>query len=167
MRTNIRTAQRMATAPETPLFRGAATSARTPRRLRPAERIGSRLIDRSIRLLEGPVQQEEQTIMISIRSERLNSRPTRHEAATHCYSLGQSVRLKRSFNTIQESREIYQITARLPPRGDSLQYRIRSEAERHERMATEDSLEPVRASRDDEDAALLKRTFGNGQRTKA
>jgi hypothetical protein len=105
--------------------------------------------------------------MISIRSERLNSRPTRREAATHRYSLGQSVRLKRSFNTIQQSHEIYQITARLPPRGDSLQYRIRSEAENHERMATEDSLEPVHASRDDEDAALLKRTFSNGQGTKA
>lgn len=104
--------------------------------------------------------------MITIRSERLNGRPTRREAATHRYSLGQSVRLKRSFNTIQESREIYQITARLPPRGGSLQYRIRSEAERHERMATEDSLDPVRA-RDDEGTALLERTFGNGQGTKA
>ncbi|WFP74972.1 hypothetical protein [Mesorhizobium sp. WSM4906] len=105
--------------------------------------------------------------MISTHPERLNSRLTRREAATHRYSLGQSVRLKSSFNTVQDSREIYQITARLPARGDSLQYRIRSEAERHERMATEDSLEPVRASRDDEGAALLKRTFGNGQGTKA
>ncbi|RWM33109.1 hypothetical protein [Mesorhizobium sp.] len=105
--------------------------------------------------------------MISIRSERPDSRLTRRESATHRYSLGQSVRLKRSFNTVQESREIYQITARLPPRGDSRQYRIRSEAERHERMATEDSLEPVHASRNDEGAVLLERTFGDGQGTKA
>ncbi|RRH96029.1 hypothetical protein EH240_23755 [Mesorhizobium tamadayense] len=105
--------------------------------------------------------------MISTRSERLNSRPMRREAATHRYSLGQSVRLKGSFNTIPKSREIYQITATLPPRGDVLQYRIRSDAESHERVATEDSLEPVRVARDDEDAALLKRTFGDGQGTKA
>ncbi|RUT97557.1 hypothetical protein EOD23_28510 [Mesorhizobium sp. USDA-HM6] len=105
--------------------------------------------------------------MIATRSERLNSRLARREPATHRYALGQSVRLKASFNTGPESREIYQITGRLPARGDSLQYRIRSETERHERMATEDNLEPVRVSRDDEDATLLKKTFGNGQGTKA
>jgi hypothetical protein len=105
--------------------------------------------------------------MIPARSEGGNNRPPRRETATHRYSLGQSVRLKRSFNTVQEPREIYRITARLPPRGDSLQYRIRSEAERHERMATEDSLEPVSASRGDEDAMLFESTFGNGQGAKA
>ncbi|MDX8501967.1 hypothetical protein RFM99_26590 [Mesorhizobium sp. VK4C] len=105
--------------------------------------------------------------MISTRSQRLNSRLARREPATHRYALGQSVRLKTSFNTVPKSSEIYQITGRLPARGDSLQYRIRSETERHERVATEDNLEPVRVSRNDEDATLLERTFGIGQGTKA
>ncbi|MDX8440630.1 hypothetical protein [Mesorhizobium australafricanum] len=105
--------------------------------------------------------------MITTRSGRLNSRHVSREPAIHRYALGQSVRLKASFNTVPQSGEIYQITGRLPARGDSLQYRIRSETERYERMATEDNIEPVRVSRDDEDAALLKRTFGNGQGTKA
>lgn len=98
---------------------------------------------------------------------RNGGRPTHHEAPTHLYALGQSVRLKGSFSTFPKSTEIYQITGRLPPRGDSLQYRIRSDGERYERMATEDSLEPVPILPDEEGETLLERTFGHGQGTKA
>jgi hypothetical protein len=98
---------------------------------------------------------------------RRNVRPTRHEAPTHLYALGQSVRLKGSFSTFPKPTEIYQVTGRLPPRGDSLQYRIRSDGERYERMATEDSLEPVASPLCGESSTLLERTFGHGQGTKA
>jgi hypothetical protein len=98
---------------------------------------------------------------------RRNVRPMHHEVSTHLYALGQSVRLKGSFGTLPKSIEIYHVTGRLPPRGDSLQYRIRSDGERYERMATEDSLEPVSVSPGEEGETLLERTFGHGQGTKA
>jgi hypothetical protein len=98
---------------------------------------------------------------------RRNIRPTHHDAPTHLYALGQSVRLKGSFSTFPKSTEIYHVTGRLPPRGDSLQYRIRSDSERYERVTTEDSLEPVPVPPDDESVTLLERTFGHGQGTKA
>jgi|SRR6185312_10310956 hypothetical protein len=93
-----------------------------------------------------------------------NARPARHEAPTHLYALGQAVRLKGSFSTFPKSAEIYQVTGKLPPRGGSLQYRIRSDSERYERVATEDSLEPAILP-DDEGSILLERTFGHGQGT--
>jgi hypothetical protein len=98
---------------------------------------------------------------------RRNVHSTRHEAPTHLYALGQSVRLKGSLGMFPKSTEIYHVTGRLPPRGDSLQYRIRSDGERYERMATEDSLEPVPVLPGDESETLLERTFGHGQGTKA
>src|SRR6185312_11079215 len=98
---------------------------------------------------------------------RRGARPTRREASAHLYGLGQSVRLKGTFGTFPKSAELYHITGMLPPQGDSLQYRIRSDDERYERVATEDSLEPVPALPDNESATLLKRTFGHGQGTKA
>jgi hypothetical protein len=98
---------------------------------------------------------------------RRNIRPAHREAPTHIYALGQSVRLKGSFGTFPKSTEIYHVTGRLPARGDSLQYRIRSDGERCERVTTEDSLEPVPVPPDDENATLLERTFGHGQGTKA
>jgi hypothetical protein len=39
--------------------------------------------------------------------------------------------------------EIYRITGLLPARDDSLQYRIRSDEERHERVVREDELEEM------------------------
>jgi len=105
--------------------------------------------------------------MTSTSFMRSNIRPMHHEAPTHLYALGQSVRLKGSFSTFPKSTEIYHVTGRLPARGDSLQYRIRGDSERYERVTTEDSLEPVPVPPDDESATLLERTFGRGQGTKA
>jgi hypothetical protein len=98
---------------------------------------------------------------------RRSTRPTRHEAATHLYVLGQTVRLKGGFGTFPNSAELYHVTAQLPPRGDSFQYRIRGDSERYERVATEDSLEPAPVLPGSQGTTLLERTFGHGQGTKA
>ena len=54
---------------------------------------------------------------------------------------------------------IYHITGTLPPRGEFPQYRIRSDGEPHERVTTQDNLEPVSISPADEGATLIDRTF--------
>lgn len=89
-----------------------------------------------------------------------NPRPIRREAATHLFAVGQAVRLKGGFGTFPQTAEIYRIRATLPARGDSLQYRIRSDGERHERVATQDSLEPVATSPSDI-ITLSERTFAH------
>lgn len=94
-----------------------------------------------------------------------NARPIRREAATHLFAIGQTVRLRNSFGTFPKTAEVYRITGTLPPRGDSPQYRIRNDDERHERVTTQDSLEPVRMTPAGDDAALMERTFGHGQGT--
>ncbi|PBB17459.1 hypothetical protein [Mesorhizobium sp. WSM4313] len=93
-----------------------------------------------------------------------NARPVRREAATHLFAVGQPVRLKGGFGTFPKTSEIYRITARLPPREDSAQYRIRNDGELHERVATQDSLEPVATSPGDT-ITLIERTFAHGKGT--
>lgn len=95
------------------------------------------------------------------------TRQPRREAATHLFEIGQAVHLKKSFASMGPADEVYLVTARLPPRGDSFQYRIRNEAERHERVTTQDSLEPVRQTRAEDGKTLIERTFGHGQGTEA
>jgi hypothetical protein len=63
--------------------------------------------------------------------------------AQHRYSVGQTVLLTQSFLLAASRGEVYTITAILPERDNSPQYRIRSDDERHERVTTEDALEPV------------------------
>jgi hypothetical protein len=94
-----------------------------------------------------------------------NARQIRREPSTHLFAVGQSVRLKGGFG--QTLADIYHITGTLPPRGNSPQYRIRNDEERHERVTTQDSLEPVPMSSAGENATLKERTFGNGQGTEA
>jgi hypothetical protein len=89
-----------------------------------------------------------------------NARPIRREDATHLFAVGQTVRLRSGFG---KTAEIYRITGTMPPRENSPQYRIRNDAERHERVTTQDSLEPVPLSPVSEDATLIERTFGHGQ----
>ena len=91
-----------------------------------------------------------------------NPRPIRSEAATHLFTTGQVVRMKGGFGLPSQSAAIYRITSTLPPRGSSLQYRIRSDAEHYERVTTQDSLELVRMS---PAGALIEGTFGEGQVT--
>ena len=88
--------------------------------------------------------------MSSLISPKRQTRPIRsgapvhREVATHLFSVGQTVRLRKAPGQYPTTGEIYRITATLPPQGNSPQYRIRSNDERHERVATQDSLERVR-----------------------
>ena len=82
----------------------------------------------------------------------------------HLFTVGQAVRIKGGFVRPALAADIYHITGILPPRGDSLQYRIRNDGERHERVTTQDSLEPVSIPLSG--SLLIERTFGHGQGTK-
>ena len=94
-----------------------------------------------------------------------NARPIRYEAATHLFTTGQIVRLKGGFGLQSQSADTYRITATLPPRGDSQQYRIRNDGEHYERVATQDSLEAVSIASAGPSGALIEGTFGAGQVT--
>ncbi|MBX5202773.1 hypothetical protein [Rhizobium sp. NZLR1] len=101
--------------------------------------------------------------MTATRIPQRNGRSIRREEATHIFKVGQTVRLKVRFLGVPSKLpDTYRITATLPLRGNVLQYRIRSDDERHERVATEDSLEPVNLSPAGSGATLIERTFGNG-----
>lgn len=65
--------------------------------------------------------------------------------ATHQFQLGQVVRLT---GGLWPSGNVYVITALLPPVGDVLQYRIRNEAEKFDRMAAQNHLELADAGAD-------------------
>lgn len=92
-------------------------------------------------------------------------RQQRREAETHKFAIGQRVCLKTGFGRAPVAAEIFQITATLPPRGNSLQYRIRNDDERHERVTTQDDL--VAFSTSPTGTSLIERTFGDGQGTEA
>jgi|SRR5437867_10035701 len=98
-------------------------------------------------------------------ARQAGARSIRPAAATHLFALGQAVRLRGNFGTFPKTAEVYRITGTLPPRGDSPQYRIRNDGERHERVTTQDSLAPVRPSQSGDGAILIERTFGHGQGT--
>ncbi|MBZ0164229.1 MAG: hypothetical protein K8H74_16130 [Notoacmeibacter sp.] len=91
-----------------------------------------------------------------------NTRPAGREPATHLFRVGQAVRLKAGFGRTSPAAGVFHITGTLPPQGDSPQYRVRNDAERHERVTTQDSLEAVETSRPSDDATLIERTFGHG-----
>jgi hypothetical protein len=89
---------------------------------------------------------------------RRTARPIRRQAATHRFVVGQTVMLRSSFGKFSTNAEVYRITGTLPPKEDSPQYRIRNDDERHERVATEDNLEPAGPSSGG--ATLIEKTFG-------
>jgi hypothetical protein len=62
---------------------------------------------------------------------------------THRFAVGQSVRLSDRRGLSTKAAETYRITRTLPERDNSPQYRIRSDAESHERVAKEEILESV------------------------
>lgn len=76
-------------------------------------------------------------------TNRRAPRLPRTEAPGHRFTIGQKVRLKGGFGRSASPVEIYQVTGVLPPSDGMPQYRIRNDSERHERVTTEDSLEPV------------------------
>jgi hypothetical protein len=98
---------------------------------------------------------------------RRGSSPISSDSATHLFKVGQSVRLKGGFGLQSQAGEIYRITGTLPLSGNFPQYRIRNDAERHERVTTQDNLEPIRASAGRDGDALSEITFGHGEGTGA
>lgn len=87
----------------------------------------------------------------------------RHEPETHLFRIGQAVRLRGRFGVVRSTEDIYVVTATLPPLGDRPQYRIRSDDERYERVATQDNLEPVHRSPGGGHATLAEQAFGHGE----
>lgn len=65
--------------------------------------------------------------------------------ADHRFEVGQTVRLTNMNRLSAGAQETFRIVATLPESNDMLQYRIRSDKERHERVTTEDNLETVDA----------------------
>jgi hypothetical protein len=61
----------------------------------------------------------------------------------HRFSIGQSVRMANRFGTVKTNDLLFTVTGKMPATDRSPQYRIRSEEERHERVATEDLLEAI------------------------
>ena len=96
--------------------------------------------------------------MTTMSIQRRAGHTNRRAMPMHLFTIGQAVRLRGNFGTFPKTSEIYHITGTLPARGDSLQYRIRSDGELHERVATQDSLEPVDTSPGDT-ITLIERTF--------
>jgi hypothetical protein len=64
---------------------------------------------------------------------------------THRFAIGQTVHLRSKFGLSPKTADDYRITVLLPERNNSPQYRIRSDDERHDRVATEDDLEAVQS----------------------
>jgi hypothetical protein len=95
-----------------------------------------------------------------------NSRGRSHsrEEMSHLFRVGQMVRMKSRFGASPKTAEFYRVTGTLPARDNSPQYRIRNDDERHERVVTEDSIEPVAAPEVvDGGTTLVERTFSDGQ----
>lgn len=89
-----------------------------------------------------------------------NAPTLRREPSTHLFAVGQAVRFKGGFGMKAGPTEIYRVTRTLPPQGNSLQYRIRNDEERHERVTSQEDLEGVPST--PHDASLMERTFGRG-----
>ena len=95
-----------------------------------------------------------------------NARPVRRDAAIHLFAVGQAVRMKVGLGGSTLSSDIYHITGTLPPRGDSPQYRIRNDHERHERVITQASIEPLDMSRSGGGPTLSKQRSAMAKRQK-
>jgi hypothetical protein len=59
---------------------------------------------------------------------------------SHIFEVGQTVVMTGWSKTTTSPQETYRIVATLPETNNRFQYRIRSDNERHERVAAEDSL---------------------------
>jgi hypothetical protein len=96
--------------------------------------------------------------MTAMNDLRVQSPPPARDPSLHLYAVGEMVRLKGGFGISADAGSVYRITGTLPARGDSPQYRIRSDDERHERVATQDTLAPV--GKTGGGHTLLEKTFG-------
>jgi len=62
---------------------------------------------------------------------------------SHVYSIGQKVSFDRRIGTYLKRAGVFTITKLLPPSGVELQYRVKSDGEAHERVASEHELHVV------------------------
>jgi hypothetical protein len=72
--------------------------------------------------------------------ERRIPRPTK-AAPSHRYKIGDKVRLNGHRSSLQRADGAYQVLATLPHEGGALQYRVRNDEERYERIVIEEDLE--------------------------
>jgi len=77
--------------------------------------------------------------------------PLRVNPTQYLYALGQPVRIKTGWYP----ERVYKIIRQLPAEREILQYRIRSDNETHERVETQESLEPIVVNSND----LIKIAF--------
>ena len=96
--------------------------------------------------------------MTPLNAPRRPAQIVRHDSEPHLYAVGQIVRLKPGFVAQPNAASLYRVVATLPPNVGVPQYRIQSDAERHERVASQDRLEAVSTS----GASLSERTFDHG-----
>ena len=79
----------------------------------------------------------------AVAGRRIRSIPKTEKAVTsHKFKIGQSVNYTSGPFGASAS-GVYQITQLLPPEGDDFQYKIKSAAEPHERVAKESQLDRV------------------------
>ena len=60
--------------------------------------------------------------------------------SNHKFKIGQSVNYTSGLSGVGSASSVYKITRLLPPEGDDFQYKIKSPAEPHERVAKESQL---------------------------
>lgn len=91
---------------------------------------------------------------------RSRERGASREPTPHLFHVGQLVRVKSRVGVSPKTAGLFRITGTMPARDNSPQYRIRNDGECHERVATEDSLEPVTSqTAEDGGVTLIERTF--------
>jgi hypothetical protein len=95
----------------------------------------------SIRPIAGIASKQDSEGKNDYRTEHAAKRTKKMPA--HRFAIGQSVRLRGRFGMPLDAAEVFRITATLPARDNSPQYRMRNDEERHERVTTEDNLEEV------------------------
>jgi hypothetical protein len=76
--------------------------------------------------------------------EKRVARPIK-AAPAHRYKAGDRVRVNGHRSTLQRAEGAYRVLATLPFEGNALQYRVRNDEERYERIVSEDDLETYHA----------------------
>ncbi len=87
-----------------------------------------------------------------------NTENARDKTATHRFAVGQIVQIKGGIGN--RPAETYQITAILPPKKNSPQYRIRNNSERHERVIVQDLIDLAESTTATSNDILIENTFG-------
>lgn len=72
-----------------------------------------------------------------------NDRGARQVRTKHLYAVGDAVRLRDGYMRPFGAGDSYHIVRSLPPIGGVPQYRLRSDGENHERVITQDFIEPA------------------------